>query len=229
MKYVILVSGKIHSGKTKFCEYLKKELKNRNLQFQIEKFAGPLKDWCKQDFKPVADYLNNYVESIKTNIKVFEDVGRNPQRDAFVKNIDNMLDQLKIYDDNWYENKTELTRLILQLTGTEIYRKRVDENWWANLMKERILQSENSIFLNDDLRFSSESEVIQSLPQDEYKVITIRVERKVNTKKNIAIHESETALDDYDCWDYVVDNNGTLETLKESVKTIIDDIGLSND
>ncbi len=34
-------------------------------------------------------------------------------------------------------------------------------------------------------------------------------------------HESETALDNYNDWDYVIDNNGTIEDLIEKVKQIL--------
>ena len=34
-------------------------------------------------------------------------------------------------------------------------------------------------------------------------------------------HESETALDDYQGFDYVINNNGTIKALKEVVKDIL--------
>lgn len=42
-------------------------------------------------------------------------------------------------------------------------------------------------------------------------------------------HESETALDNYNDWDYVIDNNGTIEDLIEKVKQILITEGLLNE
>jgi len=36
-------------------------------------------------------------------------------------------------------------------------------------------------------------------------------------------HVSETALDDFDEWDHVIENNGTIEELIEQVKTILEE------
>lgn len=37
-------------------------------------------------------------------------------------------------------------------------------------------------------------------------------------------HASETGLDDFDDWDYIIDNNGTMEELEETVKQILEHI-----
>ena len=42
-------------------------------------------------------------------------------------------------------------------------------------------------------------------------------------------HFSETALDSYQDWDYVIDNNGTIEDLIEQVKQILITEGLLNE
>lgn len=70
-----------------------------------------------------------------------------------------------------------------------------------------------------DLRFPNEAKAIKSKDG-----ITIRINRPnmFNAAiKSLAIeHESETALDDYE-FDYVIENNGTIDDLIEKVKEIL--------
>ncbi len=63
-----------------------------------------------------------------------------------------------------------------------------------------------------DVRFPNEYESIKKR-----RGILIRIERENSYKIN---HESECALDKY-TFDYVIENNGTLEELIEKVKNII--------
>jgi dephospho-CoA kinase len=39
-------------------------------------------------------------------------------------------------------------------------------------------------------------------------------------------HVSETALDDFNGWDYVIENNGTIEELIGQVRTILEKEGI---
>jgi len=45
-------------------------------------------------------------------------------------------------------------------------------------------------------------------------------------EKQPKLHESETALDNWTDWDYVIDNNGTLEELVEKVKQILIELNM---
>ena len=63
-----------------------------------------------------------------------------------------------------------------------------------------------------DVRYPNEAKAIK-----EKGGITLRVNRKTN---NTSSHESETALDNYQDWDYVIDNNGSIEDLIKKVKDL---------
>lgn len=132
-------------------------------------------------------------------------------------------------------------RVILQRIG-ESLRKGVDENIWVNaLLNTSMLKveeaksnkgiegdsaQEESIdrtitvkkklpnWIITDVRYPNEAEAIKSLGG-----ILIRVDRETGYKDN---HISETALDDYDGWDYIIDNNGTLEDLRNKVEELYD-------
>lgn len=227
MKYVILVSGKLQTGKNQFAEYLIENFKNKNMTVESDLFAKSLKDGCKKDFKTVVNYLNSFAERLKSTIGAicYHD---NKYRDApdTIKELDKMLDELRIKDENFYEDKTELTRLLLQLYGTEIFRDRVDKNWWAKQVRDRAIKSSSDVIVVTDTRFPNEIEVFydKSIDNDIIKVITVRVERNLDIKDNISSHESEIALDDWNEWNYIIENNGTLKDLQNSSDTIVDDI-----
>jgi hypothetical protein len=228
MKRIILISGKLQSGKNQLADFLKDAFAKKNLDVGSDLFAGPLKDWCKEDFKPLTDLLRNIANDIKSVAKLSFDI---PAKNTGMSNESSLFnicktvdDKLLINDENWYEVKTDITRKILQLYGTEIFRKRVDNDWWAKLLLERCKVSEKEVILITDVRFPNELEVFNSLLSDELEVVSIRVERNINTQEIIANHDSETALDNWLEWNYVVDNNGTLDALKASAEKIVEDI-----
>ena len=141
-------------------------------------------------------------------------------------------------------------RLLLQLLGTECGRNIIHPNIWVNALfadykpvKDKLLEGEvrkvreeDLVYPNwiiTDVRFTNEVEAIK-----ERGGIVIRVERLTEEQKiaslktranrpNNAIklalkneHPSETALDDYDGFDYVIENNGSIEELVEKVKQL---------
>ena len=71
-------------------------------------------------------------------------------------------------------------------------------------------------WLITDCRFPNELEAVKT-----HKGITIKVIRDSGNTIGTT-HASETALDDYTKWDYVVDNNGSFEDLKTQVFSILE-------
>lgn len=122
-----------------------------------------------------------------------------------------------------YVTKINLTpRLLLQLLGTKCGRNIIHPNIWVNsLMREYFcVQSDlapNGIdcpnWIITDLRFLNEMEAVKKRNG-----ITIRVNRDLEESKDE--HESETELDNVE-FDYVIDNNDTIEELIEKVKQIL--------
>lgn len=221
MKKVILISGKIHCGKNQFADYLGKEFKNKGLKVSEDLFAKTLKDNCKEDFRKLTNVLDNISEEIKATIGLFVDQRQVMLNPSILNNINKSVDKLKIKDDNWYEDKTDITRNILQLYGTEIFRKRVDDNYWVKQVKDRCIASNSDIIIITDCRFPNE---ITEMLCDEYEITTIRIVRNINTQEQIASHDSETALDDWNEWNYIISNDDSLNELKNSAKTVCDDI-----
>lgn len=112
-------------------------------------------------------------------------------------------------------------RDLLQRLGTEAMRNGLHENVWVNALFadyhfniEEDEQMPN--WLITDCRFPNELEAVKA-----HKGITIKVIRDSGNTVG-ATHASETALDDYTEWDYIVDNNGSIEDLKTQVFSILE-------
>jgi len=88
---------------------------------------------------------------------------------------------------------------------------------------EKVLEEEGNLIV-PDLRLKHELEAFRKRG-----AITIRVEssRKERAKRGHLVAEddpTETQLDKTKCWDYIIENNDTLESLKEQVAKVIDSI-----
>jgi hypothetical protein len=131
-------------------------------------------------------------------------------------------------------------REMLQKVGTEAMRNTIHTNVWVNALfadykpfienypqliksnvKELIEGDSYSMgkavlpnWIITDVRFPNEANIIK-----EKGGILLRVNRVSNNP--ISNHPSETSLDNYDKFDYTIENNGTLEELLEEVKSIL--------
>ena len=93
--------------------------------------------------------------------------------------------------------------------GTEVGRS-IHENAWVNALFNKY---EDQWWIIPDTRFPNEAEAIKNRGGK-----LIRVNRE-NTNQFVVAdtHPSETSLDNYTDWDFIIDNNGTMEELEEKV------------
>lgn len=223
MKYLVLLSGKINSGKNQYAKFLKYEFENRGLTVREDLYAKDLKDFCSEDFILLNSVLEQKVEEIKSNIGVYFNLYNKVSLD--VQNmILNSLDNLTFNKNNFYEDKTDITRTLLQIYGTDIARKRFDDNFWIKKLAERINNDKTSdVIIITDVRFPNEiNDLYEYIPN--WRIVPILIERRLNRNEIINEHMSETALDDFKFWEYIVDNNSTLEDLKLSSQYVSIDI-----
>lgn len=107
-------------------------------------------------------------------------------------------------------------RLLLQLIGTDLFRNQLHPNTWVNASFANYL---NNAWIFTDVRFPNELEAIKK-----HNGITIRINRGLVERTGKLIQEpehiSETALDNAE-FDYIIENNGTIEELLEQVKKIL--------
>lgn len=192
MKTVVLVSGKLQSGKNSFADMCMEYLKDKT-KTSFDFFAKELKERCKEDFSDLISFINKLCETFPPEIR----------------------ELLYTEDENWFENKNQLTRILLQLYGTNIFRNRVDIDYWAKQVVDNVYNSNSNIIFITDVRFPSEIKALQNMEHDYgYDIITIRINRDIDREAEFNQHDSETALDNYERFDFVFENNGTVEELR---------------
>ena len=120
---------------------------------------------------------------------------------------------------NWDGRDIDKPRTFLQNMGDKI--RHIDENFFINRLKEDIkvyeLDYENVII--SDIRLKHE---IEEFKKTNYEVITIKVisnTSKRNLSKEQQLHITETELDNYNKFDYIIENNNELDNrIKEILK-----------
>lgn len=222
MKYLLLLSGKINCGKNQYAKFLQEEFEKHGLKVKQDLYAGDLKQFASEDFTTLGHTLFNKVQEIKASFQMFTDI-RYGIPPAVFDNVNTLLDGLTFTEENFWEDKTDITRVLLQLYGTEIARKRFDDQFWIKSLAKRVNEDENDVIIITDARFPNELEDIRDYVNNR-RVIPIRIEREIDRNQLHGEHSSEKALDDYQWWEWIVDNNGTLEDLKASSEVVVEDI-----
>jgi len=107
------------------------------------------------------------------------------------------------------ENK-EMYRPFLQALGV-LRRESINADYWVNKVGVKILNSSSEIVVITDVRFKNEAEFVRKCGG-----VVVRVNRGLSVDE----HCSETELDDYK-FDFVIDNNSTLNSLLEDTKRLL--------
>ena len=113
---------------------------------------------------------------------------------------------------------------MLQQVGTDLFRNRFHPNTWVNASFANYL---NNAWIFTDVRFPNELEAIKK-----HNGITIRINRGLVERTGKMIQEpehiSETALD-HAKFDYVIENDCTIDDLIEKVREILIKENVIND
>lgn len=215
MKNLISVSGKKGSGKNLVATIIT-DLTYDQAHWEVKSFADKLK------------YITcSLIGCTREQLEDREFKEKELEKEWWYVKLDNKLISIQEYIDyikgtTYSFNEKDIIKLtprkLLQLLGTECGRQIIHPNIWINALFADYNAS--SKWIISDTRFPNEIESIKK-----HNGLTIRINRdsvlrtgKVFDTDN---HESETALDDYQGFDYVIDNNGTIEELKEVVKDIL--------
>lgn len=117
------------------------------------------------------------------------------------------------------DTNKDLFRPILQWWGTEYRRNLFGRDYWIRKMRaalEHMKENGVNLVVIPDVRFENEFEFIKY----ELKAPVYRVERISNFTNGYDIHPSEIALDG-ETFDFVVQNNGTINQLIDEVKRTV--------
>jgi hypothetical protein len=216
MKTVVLVSGKLQSGKNQFTDYLKEYISSKDFKVSQDMLARDVKEMSAEIFKPLAKVLAKIKDDIMDEIE--ENTG---WAAVFAESL-NKLD-LNFY--NYFEQKTEISRCLLQIFGTDIGRALISETYWIEKTINRLIASKDNVIVLTDVRFPNEiDDLVGILYTNGIKVVTVRVNREMERTALENEHESEKALDGYKGFDYIVGNNYDLETLNKMAILIGEEI-----
>lgn len=213
MKNLISVSGKKGSGKNLVAAIIT-DLTYDQAHWEVKSFADKLKYITCSLIGCTREQLENreFKEKELGEEWWYWCIFKTSQRVSYLNNKEFDKSDLSV-------NLIKPTvRELLQEVGTDAMRNVIHPNIWVNGLFADYNAS--SKWIISDTRFPNEIESIKK-----HNGLTIRINRdsflrtgKVFYTDN---HESETALDDYQGFDYVINNNGTIKALKEVVKDIL--------
>ena len=125
----------------------------------------------------------------------------------------------------WDGSEETKPRDLLNKLGTEIIRNKIDPEFHINRLLQdiEVLSYFFDTFIVNDVRFPIEIEKVKEKFDN---VTTIKIFRESDELTESQKKEvSETALDDYTEFDFVVDNSGSLEDLELEANKILNEIG----
>ena len=126
----------------------------------------------------------------------------------------------------WSGDEDSKPRSLLQQLGTNIIRKQIDNNFFIKRIigDIKVYSYYFDVITISDARLPEE---MDSISKEFENVIKIQVKRP-NFNNNLneveKKHITEIALDNYNDYDYVLENNGTLEDLNIKAKKIVDEV-----
>lgn len=125
----------------------------------------------------------------------------------------------------WDGREETKPRTLLQELGTEVIRKKIDPDFHIDRLIQdiRVLSHFYDTFIVSDVRMPNEIEKPKSIFEDVVTIKMLRPSLELDSKQKQ--HSTETALDNYNNFDYIVDNNSTLEDLQIKAKEILKEIG----
>ncbi|ERP39279.1 hypothetical protein [Chitinivibrio alkaliphilus] len=201
-KQIILLAGKINSGKNHAGSFLEQRYINQGIPTAHLFFAKRLKDLCCHTFERYSTYLQNELTKI---------VSRSD--DPVIREI---AENLMIHQKNWYEEKNDSTRLILQDVGTRLVRDAMDADFWPRQIIPAITAGKEEVYIITDFRFPNEYQVLKTELGKTCTIHTIRIEREIPEKEHISNHPSEDSLGTFP-FDFTVNNRGSLADFERAL------------
>ncbi|MBP3461010.1 MAG: hypothetical protein J6K21_01175 [Bacilli bacterium] len=127
---------------------------------------------------------------------------------------------------NWDGSEETKPRELLQQLGTNLIREKIDKLFFINRMIEdlKVFSYFYDIITISDGRFEEELDIIKNKFDN---VILIKVDRP-NFDNGLTEeqkkHPTETSLDNYKKFDYIIENDSTIEKLKEKVEQVLKEV-----
>lgn len=233
-------------------EFKDSDMLSLRSDWQIKKYSDKLKDivciliGCTreqledQEFKetPLGKEWTKYLLSYASYSRISYSSDPEWNEEIFLSKeeaLNSLNGNLEVASSTVNVDKIEMTpRKLLQLIGTEGGRDLIHPDIWVNALysdyrplsyekdSEGRIETVEEKWIITDSRFPNDVRRTREMGG-----ILIRVNRaECEGRENE--HVSETALDNYTDWDHVIENNGAIEDLIESVKNILIKEGILN-
>jgi dephospho-CoA kinase len=124
---------------------------------------------------------------------------------------------------NWDGSEEAKPRALLQEIGTDIIRKKIDNDFFVRRMTEdiKLYSYFMDVAIISDARFIDEIEYIKKHFKNTITINIVKSNLETDLTKKEQTHPSETSLDNYNKYDYILDNDGSIKELKEKIISII--------
>ena len=126
----------------------------------------------------------------------------------------------------WDGNEDTKPRSLLQELGTDVIRKYIDEYFFINRIIDdiKVYSYYFDVITISDARFPKELDSIKNNFKDVYKINIKRPNFENNLNDIQRKHVTEVALDNYNDYDYILVNDGSINDLNDKIKQIIDKV-----
>ncbi len=204
---IVGIAGKAASGKTTAAHFMAEHLQG---EVKIIPMAQVLRDEVELFLRSIGseEYVPLVYGCQEDKVKTFH-IDERQAADACGKWAHFVSEHADIQDR---PGQTAITvRRILQWWGTE-YRRTEDPDYWTKAWTKKVesFDLQNIHILIDDVRFMNELDTVRA--EDG---LIIKIERPgFNGAGN---HASETSLDEYNDWNRVIVNDGTLENFRRQI------------
>ena len=230
MFYILGISGKRGSGKDSYANEIIRQFDG---MVYVTSFAEQLKI-------ELEGFLRDYNSMKKANLVVAETLcdlySLEPKE---FEQLEEIILNAEEYPDIDIYKRSNATRQLLQVYGTDIIRKKTP-NYWAYLVEAQIdyysrslsdLEFEpNFLFLVTDIRHINERELIEFNGGKVVRLLTTenRIVGRDNFVENqeLAKHESETALDNESFDLYINTDICGQDGIREAARDILDIFGM---
>ena len=124
---------------------------------------------------------------------------------------------------DWDGRDETKPRSLLQRLGTDIIRKDIDPNFFVKRLCDdiKVYSYFFDVITVSDVRFPNEIDGPSAMFKDIIKIKIIRDNFVSNLTDVEKKHITETALDSYNDFDYIIHNDGTISDLREKVEQIV--------
>ena len=162
---------------------------------------------------------DNTCELINNNVKLKSLKSINLQFSSYIKMYAKKI-------SGWNGEEETKPRSLLQELGTEIIRKKIDEMFFINRIigDIKVYSYYFDIITISDARLPVEIDTISKEFKNVVKINVVRPNFENNLNNIERKHITETALDNYDNYDYTLVNDGTINDLNEKIKKIFNEV-----